>query len=118
MKKYLITLAVALSMVFGVFLYAQGATTTTTSETIYTGSKVTLKATADGTLPITFYWYKNGTFVGVMDTMVFDKIALTDAGTYTVTAKNIAGEGSSDPLTIIVITPSSPSNVKITIIKG
>lgn len=119
MKKYILSFIIASSVILSAFLYAQAATTPTiTNETVFTGSKITLKASAEGTAPINFYWYKNGTFVGISETIVFEKIALTDAGTYMVTAKNLVGEANSDPLTIVVITPVSPSNVKITIIKS
>lgn len=102
----------------------------TTNETVYTGTKVQFSATADGTTPINFTWYKNGsllipdgTIVTVTssasqssytnDILTFNGIRTSDAGTYIVTAKNVAGSADSSPVAMLVIVGVGPNNVKI-----
>lgn len=88
------------------------------SETVFTNTKVTLSATADGTTPITFAWFKNGVQVATGTSLVFNSIQTSDAGTYKVTATNLAGSADSNNATIVVIVPVAPSNVKIVVTKG
>jgi len=88
------------------------------SETVFTNTKVTLSVTADGTSPITYTWFKNNTQVATGTSLVFNSIQTSDAGTYKVTANNLAGSADSNNATIVVVTPVAPSNVRITITKG
>lgn len=88
------------------------------SETVFTNTKVTLSATADGTTPITFAWFKNGVQVATGTSLVFNSIQTSDAGTYKVTATNAVGSADSNNATVVVIVPVAPSNVKIVITKG
>jgi hypothetical protein len=89
------------------------------TETVFVNTKVTLQVTADGTSPITFNWFKNGVAYGTPgSSLVFNSIQASDAGTYKVTATNLAGSADSNSAIIIVVTPVAPSNVRITIIKG
>lgn len=88
------------------------------SETVFTNTKVTLSVTADGTSPITYTWFKNNVQVATGTSLVFNSIQTTDAGTYKVTASNIAGSADSNNATLVVIVPVAPSNVKIIITKG
>lgn len=88
------------------------------SETVFTNTKVTLSVTADGTSPITYTWFKNNVQVATGTSLVFNSIQTTDAGTYKVTASNIAGSADSNNATVVVIVPVAPSNVKIIITKG
>jgi len=107
-----------------------GQTPVNPSETIYTGQKVTFTATADGTLPISLVWYKDGTPVTTNvttsanqssytnDVFTLPSVQLTDAGTYKVVASNIAGTAESNPLAVIVVVPVGPNSVKILIKRG
>jgi len=100
-------------------LFAQTTPAPDVTETVLVNSKVTLQATAEGTSPITFNWFKNGVAYGTPGTsLVFNSIQLSDAGTYKATATNMAGSADSNNAIIVVITPVAPSNVRITIIKG
>ncbi len=88
------------------------------SETVFTNTKVTLNVTADGTSPITYTWFKNNVQVATGTSLVFNSIQTTDAGTYKVTASNTIGSADSNNAILVVIVPTAPSNVRITIIKG
>jgi hypothetical protein len=88
------------------------------SETVLTNTKVTLTATADGTAPITYTWFKGTTQVATGSTLVFNSIQTADAGVYKAVATNPGGSTDSNLATLVVITPVAPFNVKITITKG
>ena len=99
-----------------IFIYAFAQTTTTPTEyTAFVGQKVVLAASAEGTLPLTYYWYKDNSLVGVSDSISFSSVTLLNAGVYKVTAKNIGGETNSDPVRLIIVTPIAPNKVKITV---
>jgi len=113
MKKIIFSIPIVL---IGLAIYALAQTTPTTAEyTALAGQKVVLAAAAEGTAPITFYWYKDTSLIGVSDSITFTSISLANAGTYRVTAKNLVGETSSDPIRLIVVTPVAPNKVKITV---
>ena len=111
MKKLL--LGSIISLLLSVAAKAQDV-----SETVFTNTKVTLTVTADGTLPITYTWFKNNVQVATGTSLVINSVQASDAGTYKATATNLAGSTDSNNATIVVITPVAPSNVKITITKG
>ena len=114
-KKILFICSLLLSL--GAFLFAQTTTTTPTTQTenILLNSKVVLTASAEGTLPITFNWYKNDVWIGLTDSITLEKIQLSDAGTYKIVATNVAGTAESAPLAIVVIVPVAPNKVKINV---
>lgn len=114
MKKLLVTLALG----FLVLVTSLLGQTTPTSSTEYTGTKITLAGEAQGTTPITFAWFKNDVQVATGANLVFNAIALTDAGTYKLRATNNWGTADSDALAIVVVTPVAPNQVKIQIIRG
>ena len=114
MKKLLFSVMFAL-LVSVTSLFAQ---TTPASSTEYTGTKITLAGEAQGTTPITFAWFKNDVQVATGANLVFNAIALTDAGTYKLRATNNWGTADSDPLAIVVVTPVAPNQVRIQIIRG
>lgn len=116
MKKILSLLSFMLVTSIG--LSAQTTPNPDISETVFTNTKVTLSATADGTTPITFAWFKNGVQVATGTSLVFNSIQTSDAGTYKVTATNTVGSADSNNATLFVIVPVAPSNVKIIITKG
>jgi len=117
MKKILLFTSLFLFTLAGV-LSAQTPPNPDISETVFTNTKVTLSATADGTTPITFAWFKNGVQVSTGTSLVFNSIQTSDAGTYKVTATNSVGSADSNNAILVVIVPVAPSNVKITITKG
>lgn len=103
-------------LLFFIFIYTFAQTTVTPTEyTAFVGQKVVLTASAEGTLPITYYWYKDNSLVGVSNSIAFTSVSLLNAGVYKVTAKNIGGETNSDPVRLIVVTPIAPNKVKITV---
>ena len=115
MKKLLLSIPVIL---LGLAIYALAQTTPTPAVAEYTaltGQKVVLVASAEGTTPITFYWYKDTSFIGVSDSITFASVSTANTGTYKVTAKNSVGEADSEPVRLIIITPIAPNKVKITV---
>lgn len=114
MKKILFGTMLSL-LTLGAFLYSQGAAVTETTYTALVGQKVVLNVTAEGTTPITYNWYKDGTFIGVTDTITLTSVQTTNAGVYKVTAVNMAGQADSDLARLIVVTPVAPNKVKITV---
>jgi hypothetical protein len=116
MKKTLSILSLLVMTSFG--LSAQTPPNPDISDTVFTNTKVTLSVTADGTAPITYTWFKNNVQVATGTSLVLNSIQTTDAGTYKVTATNIAGSADSNNATLVVIVPVAPSNVKIIITKG
>lgn len=123
MKKLIFTFLLLTATLFG-------QTQVGTTETVYTGTKITLTATADGTFPITMTWFKNDVQVStnistaasqssfVNDVLTFNSIQTTDAGTYKVVATNVGGTGESTPVAVIVVTPVGPNSIKIFIKKN
>ncbi len=75
------------------------------------GALVTMTASADGTAPFTYQWFKDGVAItGTAATQVFPLSAAT-AGSYTVKITNPAGSATSAPAKIVLILP--PSNVRL-----
>lgn len=81
---------------------------TTENPPVRVGQKVTFTATADGTEPISFVWYKDGVQIFSGNPYVIPSAAPTDAGVYKVTASNIAGSADSQLLTVVVIYGDGP----------
>ena len=86
---------------------------------IAVGAKLTFYATADGTPPITFTWYKDGAIVGTGDSYVIPSIQPYHAGIYMAKASNMAGSAESQTVSIVVIygdgspPPNMPANATI-----
>ena len=93
------------------------AAQTTESFTAYVGQKVQLKVSAEGTPPFTYVWYKGSSIIAsaTTDTILFNSIQLTDAGSYKVSLSNFAGAAESQTVALVVIQAIAPSNVRITI---
>ena len=51
-------------LLFATALFAQTPSNPDVTETVLVNSKVTLQVTAEGTLPITYNWFKNGVAYG------------------------------------------------------
>lgn len=102
---------VVLGLVFGAFLYSKDNAPVGNTN-IYVGSKVTFKAASEGTQPISYYWYKDGSFISASDTIVFNKISNDDVGIYTVVAQNVAGEASNEIQILSLATQPNKSTPK------
>lgn len=84
------------------------------------GSKVTFNAVVGtGTPPFTFQWNKGGVPItgAISQSLVIPSVANTDAGTYTCTVTNPAGQVVSNNA-VFTVTLVPPSNVTITISNG
>lgn len=82
-------------------------------EAVVAGAKVTFLASADGSPAPTFQWKKNGVAIpgATAATLVFSSVSLSDAGTYRVTALNVAGSADSADEVLLVDGAPAPSNV-------
>lgn len=92
MKQYIVRL---FSVVFILCAFAQ----TVIGQEVYklrVGERLVLVASADGTPPITFVWYKDGVETGVTTAeYVISSVTPQDAGTYSVKASNSVGSATS-----------------------
>lgn len=72
------------------------------------GATVSLVATADGLLPMTYQWLKDGVVIAntTSDTLVLKNVEPKHAGKYTVTISNRLGR-STAPATVVKVTPAS-----------
>ncbi len=71
------------------------------------GATVSLVATADGLLPMTYQWLKDGVVIAntTSDTLVLNNVQPKHAGKYTVTVSNRLGR-STAPATVVKVTPA------------
>lgn len=110
-------------LMFALLAGAVSAQITPPANTAVVGQTVTLSVTADGTAPFTYQWYKDGKiWVGTtQQTVVFAKVQLYDAGTYTVDVINSAGKTTAPAVVFTVTAPLpvvvAPSNAKSTFAK-
>jgi len=107
----------SLSFLFVLLLLFTSAVTRADNHPV--GSKVTLTATADGSLPITFVWKKDGNALGAdgptngegvtvtANSLVIAAATVANSGSYTVTATNEVGSATSDPLVLNFLAPPS-----------
>lgn len=74
------------------------------AQTVTVGASVSFSATASGTPTPTYQWSKNGSaLVGATaSTYTIASTALTDAGTFSVAATNVAGTAASNAVTLTV----------------
>lgn len=82
-----------------------------TSLSVTVGQTLSLSPHASGTQPITYVWKNGTTVVGTTVDQGYSKAnaQLSDAGTYTVTATNIAGTATSGPLVVTVSPVTIPT---------
>lgn len=85
----------------------------TSAEAVVAGAKVTFLATAEGSPAPTFKWKKNGVEIpgATAATLIISSVSLSDAGTYRVTASNVAGSADSQDEVLLVDGAPAPSNV-------
>ena len=78
--------------------------------TAYATTSLILSVSVDGTLPISYQWYKNGNPVSGATSASYrvDNVTTNYAGSYIVTARNTAGSvTSAPPVTVTIVTPPS-----------
>lgn len=114
MKKLLSSLLLLIGLSTSA-LVAQ--TPATSSETFYTGTRITLRGDAVGTPTPTFAWFKDNVQVSTGTDLVFASIQTSDAGVYKVRATNVAGTADSADMTAVIITAVSPTQVRILVIR-
>jgi hypothetical protein len=87
------------------FSYAPSNRSYTVGDTLYFDTYV------NGTAPFTFVWKKGSTVIATNTSSSYSKsnVQLTDAGTYTVTATNIAGSATSSAFTVAVTAVTAPT---------
>jgi hypothetical protein len=76
------------------------------STTIRSGESASLSARAEGTAPMTYQWFEDGTAITGATSRVYVTRPLNAPATYTVKATSPCGSRTSDPLTISVATPA------------
>ena len=83
-------------------------TTQPVSKSVATGASHTFSATASGTAPLTYAWYKEGRLVasGSNADLVFAAVAPSDGGTYRLVVSNSAGSAVSESATLTVTAAS------------
>lgn len=106
MKRLLVLFLLALT----VSLSAQTAATP-----VPAGRKVIFSSSAQGTLPFTYVWYKNGQPIAneTASSLTIESVTGTDAGTYKVRISNSAGFSDSNEITITV--PQAPTGATISL---
>ncbi|HLX69458.1 MAG TPA: LamG-like jellyroll fold domain-containing protein, partial [Verrucomicrobiae bacterium] len=79
--------------------------------TVAVGDPASFSAQVEGSLPITFQWFKNGVAIpnATNATLSFGKTALIDTGTYQLTASNFTSSNSS-PVSLTVLPPITFAN--------
>ncbi len=83
------------------------------SQTIAAGSTVVFAVGATGTPAPTYQWYLNGTAVASATgaTLVVNGAGAADAGSYTCVAANSAGQVTSSPAVLTVVSTSNPGRL-------
>ncbi len=91
----------------GVSAVAPAFTTQPVSQTASAGGSVTLTATASGTPAPVFQWFKDGNALAGATNASYPlgNLSALDAGVYTVTATNSAGQATSSAATLTVSVP-------------
>ena len=84
-------------------------TTQPLSQTVVAGATVTFTIAASGSPAPTYQWRKDGIDIAgaTSATLTLNNVAATAAGTYTVTATNVAGSATSNAVTLVVNAPSA-----------
>jgi hypothetical protein len=65
------------------------------------GKKVTFSVAADGTTPFTYAWKKGTVALSGTATYVINSVSLSDAGTYSVTVSNSAGNDTASAVLVV-----------------
>jgi predicted extracellular nuclease len=86
---------------------APAVTTPPASQTVLAGGNVTFNVAATGTAPLSYQWNKNGFPIGSATgaSLTLTNVQAGDAGNYTVTVTNSAGNDTSAPAMLTVVVP-------------
>ncbi len=86
------------------FLLSVASVFAQTANTATVGQQVTLTATANGSVPMSFQWWKNGAIWPNTTTAVvnFSSVQLYDAGSYYCVISNSAGSATTNTVTFAV----------------
>jgi hypothetical protein len=78
-----------------------------TNMTVLAGSTVTLEVEAEGSGPLLYQWFFNGSTLsaGNGNTLTLNNVTAANAGTYQVAVSNSSGFVLSDPATVTVVSP-------------
>lgn len=81
------------------------------SQRVIQGQSLSLSVSVNGTAPFTYQWKKAGTAItgATASTYTVETLALTDAGSYTVTITNATGSVTSGAILIDVIAATAPT---------
>jgi hypothetical protein len=87
-------------------------TTNPASQTVSTGSTVTLTASASGAPLPTYQWKLNGTNIpgAASSILILNNVSSTNSGYYTVVATNSLGSITSEEADLVINSSSSPSS--------
>ena len=98
-QKFLLHLAAS---IFISLCFVAGVTAHAASATVAAGQAVTLSATADGTAPFTYQWYKDGAILSgaTASTYPITAFQTNNAGVYSAVISNSAGSTTSDTGTL------------------
>jgi uncharacterized protein YkwD len=79
------------------------------SQTVRAGDPAVLQVAAAGSTPFNYEWRRNGITVTAVnsDSLQIQSAQATDAGSYEVVVRNIAGEAKSAPAELVVVEPTT-----------
>jgi hypothetical protein len=83
------------------------------SKTLYAGSSPVLKASASGTLPLTYGWRVNGIPIPGANSSTLALSNVTATATYTLGVTNAYGFTNSQAIVLTLITPPSPYSAAV-----
>jgi hypothetical protein len=81
------------------------------SITAFSGESITLSATAAGTAPLTYQWFRNGVAVGSGTSLTISRASVASQGDYTVEVTNRLGRTTSLPVRLTVDTSARLANI-------
>lgn len=80
------------------------------------GEPVSFSITVDGTAPLSYFWYKDGSPLNINESSIrISSAASSDAGTYWVVVTNSAGTLESEHVTLAVLMPQPPAAATLTL---
>jgi hypothetical protein len=82
---------------------------------VLAGAAVSLAVVANGTAPLSYQWFKNGTAIpgATASAIAFTSVRTSDAGSYTVSITNSAGTVTSSAATLLVTPSTRITNLSI-----
>jgi len=83
------------------------------SKTLYAGASPVLKATATGTLPLSYGWYSNGVPIPGANSPTLALSNVTVTTSYTLGVTNAYGSTNGQPIVLTFIAPPSPYSAAV-----